>query len=122
MEHNYSVEYLEDSSLFKVRLFGEVSESTVKSCFKTYEQLVQYYFNGSDFRLMINNSGYRPITERAHRLIRELFTSQTHKTKCIKVAIVNESIPQIEKRNELWVDEIEGFFSNEEDAFNWLDN
>ncbi len=120
MEKNFTVEYLEDLALYRVKLFQDVSEKTVQNCFDAYEQLVALHFNGNDFRLMINNSGYRPATERAHRLIRELFTNQAHKTQCIKVAIVNENIPLIDKRNEEWVDRIEGFFPNEEGAFDWL--
>ncbi len=120
VEKNFSVEYLEDLALFRVRLFQDVSEKTVQNCFEAYEQQVAFHYHGNDFRLMINNSGYRPATERAHRLIRELFTNQVHKASCVKVAIVNENIPLFDKRNERWVDRVEGFFSNEVEAFDWL--
>ena len=122
MQDNYNVEYFKDLGLFKVRIFDEVSETTVKSCFEAYEELVQKHFEGNPFKLMINNSGYTPATESAHRLIRQLFSNQTYKTKCIKVAIINENIPSIERRKELGVREIEGFFSSENEALKWLGN
>ncbi len=122
MKNNYTVEFSKKLTLYKVRLFDEVSELTVESCFGAYERIVEQHFDGNPFKLMINNSGYRPTTERAHFLIRHLFSGQTYKMKCVKVAIVNESIPVIEKRKELGIKEIEGFFSNEKEALEWLEN
>jgi hypothetical protein len=122
MENNYRVEFLKELRLFKVRLFDDVSELTVKGCFVAYEKLVEMNYDGKPFKLMINNSGYRPASESAHRLIRQLFTNQTYKTSCVRVAIVNESIPTINKRRESDVLEMEGFFSNEAEALEWVEN
>jgi hypothetical protein len=121
MENNYTVEFLKKLRLFKVRLFDDVSELTVKACFATYEKLVEMNFDGKPFKLMINNSGYRPATESAHRLIRQLFTNQTYKENCVRVAIVNENIPTINKRKESAVIEVEAFFSNEAEAVEWIE-
>ena len=49
MENNYGVEYSKKLDLFKVRLFDEVSELTVKSCFEEYEKLVKETLNKPRF-------------------------------------------------------------------------
>ena len=63
---------------------------------------------------------YKPSSEHAHQLIRRLFSNQEYKFNCVKVAIVNENIPVIERRKESGSAEREGFFSNEQEAVEWV--
>lgn len=122
MENNYSIEFIKAERIFKVYFYDDVSEATIKSCFDEYEKLVENNIPNIDFKLIINNSGYRPTCEAAHRLIRTLFENQHYKINCIKVAIVNDKIPVIERRKEIVSKKTESFFTNEEEAILWLCN
>ena len=116
----YQIVYLAQPRIFIIRIFGIPDEQDIIRCFQDYEKSVDAHFKNRDFSFIIN------VTEEAHssimivRMIRWLLENQKHRGLIRKIAAVNDNKYKVEFRNSQTTSNILPFFSNEEDAIEYI--
>ncbi len=123
MENNFKVGYRQEERIFEVKFFGKINEQTVFNCRQAQLECFQKYFDGNEYKFLLDTRGYEPQSEEAHRLIRTVVCSKDNKeiaNKCVPAAAVNDSVSKIANKRATNTESREQFFTNIDKALDWL--